>query len=129
MRTFLTIVLPLIAPTVLFLLWSWMQAKRAQAEARHEPIPSWQTWPWGRLLLIGALLSAATLGTLAILREGRPGMEYVPPHTENGELVPGKFVPVEEAGGEGGEGRTEYQGYGTAPPSLPNEQQRREGTR
>ncbi len=118
MRTFLTIVLPLIAPTIVFFVWSWFQARRARAEARHEPIPAWQTWPWGRLVLTGAVLAILTLSTFALLREGGPGMQYVPPHMEDGELVPGQFVPADEAPESG----SSYQGLGEGPPSLPNQQ-------
>lgn len=117
MRTFLTIVLPLIAPTIVFLVWSWFAKKRAEAEARHQPIPAWQTWPWARLMLAGAVLTGLTLSGVALFRDAPPGdTRYVPAHMEDGELVPGHYEPVEPSG----EGSRTYHGYGTAPPSLPN---------
>lgn len=116
MRTFLTIILPLIAPTVAFVVWTWFAKKRAEAEARHQPIPAWQTWPWARLTLAGAVLTALTLSAIALVRPNEPGMRYVPPRMENGELVPGHYEEIEE-----GEDSVEsYRGYGSTPPSLPN---------
>lgn len=116
-RTFLTIVLPLLAPTVVFFIWAWFAKRRADAEQRHEPIPSWQNWPWARLMLAGAVLTALTLSAVALMRDSPEGQRYVPPRMENGELIPGHFVPIEE--GEEGDGRS-YSGFGTTPPSLPN---------
>ncbi|MEQ8601690.1 MAG: DUF6111 family protein [Marivibrio sp.] len=126
MRTFLTVVLPLIAPTIVFFIWAWFAKKRAEKEERHEPIPAWQNWPWARLVLTGAVLTALTLSAVAMMREAAPGQRYVPPRIENGELIPGHFVPAEQD--ESGESKTgreseTFDGLGTAPPSLPNQRE------
>ncbi len=124
MRTFLTIILPLIAPTLVFFVWSWFAKRRAEAEQRHQPIPAWQTWPWARLSLAGAVLTALTLSAVAMMRDNPLGARYVPPRIENGELIPGHFVePKEEERGKERPRESEtFQGLGTAPPSLPNQE-------
>ncbi|HVC56720.1 MAG TPA: DUF6111 family protein [Stellaceae bacterium] len=84
LRVFLTIVLPLVLPTALYLLW--MGIVQRPGESRGA-LP----WPWlagaGALLLVLALL-------LVIDRSGssRSGV-YVPPRAENGRIVPGHFEP------------------------------------
>jgi len=82
-RVALTILLPLIAPTAIYLLWLYA-AGRAGASAK---LP----WTW---LIVGGLAAAA----LALLVVGidtggeSPGV-YVPPHVEGGTVVPGQVVP------------------------------------
>lgn len=123
MRTFLTIILPLIAPTLVFLVWRWFAMRRAEAEAHHQPLPAWQSWPWARLSLAGAVLTALTLSAVAMMRDNPIGARYVPPHMENGELIPGHFVdPEEGAEPEDRPSETQtFKGLGTPPPSLPNQ--------
>ena len=123
MRTVLTIILPLIAPTLAFLVWQWFARRKAAAEARHEPLQPWQTWPWAKLSLAGAVLTALTLSAVAMMRDNPMGARYVPPRYENGELIPGHFVEPGEGGETSPGGSREsdtYHGLGTAPPSLPN---------
>lgn len=123
MRTFLTIILPLIAPTVVFFVWQWFARRKAEAEARHEALRPWQTWPWAKLSLAGAVLTALTLSAVAMMRDNPMGARYVPPRIENGELIPGHFVEpgADDAQGAGGNRDSKtFHGLGTAPPSLPN---------
>lgn|GEM_PF-881669 len=120
MRTVLTIILPLIAPSLVFFIWAWFAKRRAKAEARHQPVPEWQKWPWARLMLAGAILTALTLSAVAMMRDNPLGSRYVPPRLENGELIPGHFMEKPAPGEEGATSDT-YHGLGTAPPTLPNQ--------
>lgn len=90
-RLFFTYVLPLIAPTLLYLLWNWLQLRRARAGKRAEQPPALEDTPW--LVLAGAgvsLLVVVVLGFAFFGGGTAPGLHYVPPHMEGGEIVPGQ---------------------------------------
>lgn len=88
-RLFFTFVLPLLAPTAIYLVWHTIQVRRVASGKRAEPTPSFAEMPWfilagaGISLLIVTLLGFALFGDSA-----KPGGVYVPPHMENGKLVP-----------------------------------------
>lgn len=88
-RLFFTYILPLIAPVLLYLAWNWLQVRRTVAGKRAEPPPSFAETPW--LLLAGAGISLLVVTLLAFFLVGdaaAPGKTYVPPHMEDGKLVP-----------------------------------------
>lgn len=90
-RLFFTYILPLIAPTILYLVWNWIQMRRALAGKRPEPPPSLENMPW--LVLAGAgvsLLVVVLLGLVMFGGGSPPGLEYQPPRFEGGEVVPGQ---------------------------------------
>ena len=83
-RVWLTVVLPLLLPTVLYVLW-------AGTTRRGRPAGLRQSWPW--LLAAGVAFSGCVL-LAAWLRTGGGGNgSYVPPHVEDGRVVPGQLVP------------------------------------
>jgi len=87
-RVFLTIVLPLLLPMALYIVW-------ALATNRIRPAGSAASWlhlPWAWLLLAGVALAAAVL--FYYVQFGVHGQgQYVPPHLQNGRIVPGHVVP------------------------------------
>jgi hypothetical protein len=88
-RLFFTYILPLIAPVGLYLVWNWIQVRRVTAGKRAEPTPSFAEMPW--LILAGAGVSLMVVTLLALFlfsTGGQPGGSYVPPHMENGKIVP-----------------------------------------
>jgi hypothetical protein len=88
-RLFFTFVLPLIAPTALYLAWNWIQLRRVAAGKRTEPTPTFAEMPW--LVLAGAGVSMLIVSLLAFAVMGggaKPGSTYIPPHMEDGKLVP-----------------------------------------
>jgi nicotinamide riboside transporter PnuC len=88
-RLFFTYILPLIAPVGLYLVWNWIQMRRVAAGKRAEPTPSFAEMPW--LILLGAGVSLMVVTLLALFlfsTGGKPGGSYVPPHMENGKIVP-----------------------------------------
>ncbi len=90
-RLFFTYVLPLIAPTLLYLVWNWLQLRRTLAGKRAEPPPTFAEMPWLVLLGAGVSLLIVVLLALALVGGGgTPGMEYVPPRLEDGRIVPGQ---------------------------------------
>lgn len=96
-RTFLTIALPLIAPTVAYLVWMHLRQRQREDEQAGRSIPSWQKWPWPWLVVSGALLAAVALVTLGYVDRSAENItkRYIPPHVENGEVVPGRFEDAE----------------------------------
>ena len=84
MRVFLTIVLPLLVPTAIYLLWVVVVG------ATHEGTAiSWTAMPWLWLAGAGAVLLAVVLFVVTV-RFGSPqeGV-YVPPRWEDGQIIPG----------------------------------------
>lgn len=94
MRPALQVLLPLVLPTLLFLLYAWYMRRRAVALGHPEP-PPWTQGPWGWLVIAGAALSAVSLIALALVGDdvNRGGI-YVPAKVIDGKLVPGHIDPA-----------------------------------
>lgn len=108
-RTLITIVLPLVLPTILYLGWaSWakkhIEANRAEAaanDASPEELAEYEiSTPWLRLILAGVALLLVGL-IISTLLGGRddPDSVYQPPREVDGEIQPGRFVPKDQAPG------------------------------
>ena len=92
LRTILTIVVPLIAPTVAYLIWMHFRAQQREEEAAGRPLSRWQKLPWPWLVLSGAALAVAAVLTIGYVdRSSDITRRYVPPHLEDGKVVPGYF--------------------------------------
>lgn len=92
-RLFFTFILPLILPALGYLAWNWLQLRRTLAGKRTEPPPDFADTPW--LILAGAGVSLLMVTLLALfLRDGggSPTDTYVPPHLENGKIIPGRTL-------------------------------------
>ena len=89
LRVFLTIVLPLLLPTALYVAWLWFMHWSANAE----PV-RWSALPLVWLAAAGVLLLALVLITVTVHfgepTEGR----YVPPRYEDGQVVPPHMEPL-----------------------------------
>jgi hypothetical protein len=88
-RELLTLFVPLLLPTVLYLAWlramRWSQAGGAV---------SWGRMPWVWLAASGVALAALVLFVVTVhFGTSVPGT-YVPPHVENGRIVPGRIEPA-----------------------------------
>lgn len=90
-RQILTIILPLVAPTILYLIWVKIRAKKQEAMAEGQPVPEWQKLPWPWLAGIGAVLTVITLLFTGLQADLSEKGKYIPPHMEDGRLVPGHF--------------------------------------
>lgn len=88
----ITFVLPLLAPTVVYFLWTYFRGKKAGNDGDATPSKPW-------LLLIGGglMLASAVTVILGIVTADPDRGTYVPPHMENGELVPGGYVQEDKA--------------------------------
>ena len=88
MRVFLTIVVPLILPTLLYMLYllalrPHMAGQQTGQTTRESRIP----WVW--LALVGALLMLITFFTVAHLEDAPPGSHYEPAKMKDGAIEPG----------------------------------------
>jgi predicted PurR-regulated permease PerM len=78
-RVLLEIVLPFLAPFVAFYLYRLL-VTRGQGFLERTP--------WSVLTALGLALACFALTLLAFMGGEPPGGEYVPPHVENGQIVP-----------------------------------------
>jgi len=99
-RILLNYIIPLLLPTAAYFLWLWLMRRYSGARggdagaaggaedegAETKPVP----WLW--LALAGLVLMAITLFALALRGGNTPGGTYVPPHIEDGRIVPGRVV-------------------------------------
>ncbi|MBB4266556.1 hypothetical protein [Roseospira visakhapatnamensis] len=108
MRVFLTVVLPLLTPSLLYVIWLVVRA-RLVASARGGAVPDdgpgadgsapaprfvGDTVPWMTLTLSGAALTVAvTLALYTTQSVGTPDSIYIPPRYEDGRIIPSQNVP------------------------------------
>jgi len=62
-----------------------------QPDPRNRSTDIWDDAPLIWLLLAGAILMLAVTLSFATFKGGAPGQVYVPPHLEDGHVVPGRF--------------------------------------
>jgi hypothetical protein len=97
LRVFFTIVLPLVAPTALYLVWlrvaHWPSGGASEGSPQGE-CERWAALPWVWLAASGAALLALVLFVVTVhFGTAQPGT-YVPPRWENGRIVPGHIEPT-----------------------------------
>jgi hypothetical protein len=88
LRVFLTIILPLLFPTVLYLLWIVVLRSPDQRGGI-----AWAAVPWVWLAGAGAILLALVLFVVTVHFGVRQEGVYVPPSWQNGRIVPGHIEP------------------------------------
>jgi hypothetical protein len=89
-RALLQIVLPLLLPTLIYVIWAVFFRK--PGAAGDEDGPHWvRQGPWLWLIAAGIVLMAAGLGFTAWTGGANPGGTYVPARLEDGRVVPGRF--------------------------------------
>jgi hypothetical protein len=86
-RILIEIALPFLLPSLLYLGWWWLIGRKRRA-ARGLP-DFLHRGPWLWLMLAGAVLLGAVLSLGALTGRGPTTGRYVPPHSENGRVVPG----------------------------------------
>ena len=87
-RVLLQYLLPLILPTVLYLIWA-MAVRDSGSGRRLATIVREGPWFW--LIVAGLVLAGGSLIITALTSGSEPGATYVAPRLENGRVVPGHF--------------------------------------
>lgn len=91
MKVFLTVVLPLLAPLVIYIAYMTLVEGRRVRVADGAALPAWWTTaPWARLVIAGVGCAAAVAVTLAMTGGQDPRDGYRPARLENGEIVRGQ---------------------------------------
>jgi hypothetical protein len=90
-REILTLVVPLLLPTVVYLLW--LRAARWSAVGHAV---AWHKLPWVWLALSGVVLTAVVLFVVTVGFGTAISGIYVPPQIENGRIVPGHIKPAKQ---------------------------------
>jgi hypothetical protein len=87
-RILTEIVIPLVLPIAGYAIWLHFARRRAAGSPAGTP-PTWQDAPWTWLAVAGILLAALSVLALGLFGGAPPGARYVPPHVEDGQVVPG----------------------------------------
>jgi hypothetical protein len=90
LRILLEIVLPFLAPFLLFFAYRLLVTKGSGLVERT---------PWFVLVVSGLVLACASLVSLAFTGGAEPGGRYEPARIEDGKIVPGAVRPPDEGGG------------------------------
>ena len=88
LRTALFHIALLLAPAVLFMIYLIVARKVRLSKSDTAKMLRDLPWPW--LLSIGIALMAASLVVLSMSSGDDRGGTYVPPHMEDGKVVPAK---------------------------------------
>lgn len=96
-RILLTVILPFLAPTIMYLVWMKIRRDRIRARNDGTPLPEWEKLPWPWLIGSGSVLVIIGFVFFGLQTEAKRDQIYVPPQMIDGELVPGHFIdPPEE---------------------------------
>lgn len=87
-RIILTYLVPFLLPLAGYTAWIWYRS--FYAERHGGEAPKFEQGPWPLMLFLGALLSLGVLSYSALNTGSPPDEIYVPPHLENGQVVPGR---------------------------------------
>lgn len=89
MRAFLTIVVPLLLPTLLYLAYLFFVRPRVVGPQGQTAQESARIWVW--LGVAGMVLAAITFFAVAELDGAPPGSRYEPAQLIDGKIQPGRF--------------------------------------
>ena len=86
-RALVQFLLPILLPTVLFVVWLAFTHYRGGADG--DVLTRFRDGPWFWLVLSGFVLMIGGLAYTGLTRGTHPGGTYVAPHVEGGRIVPG----------------------------------------
>jgi heme A synthase len=89
-RILVQILLPLIAPALLYWLIARMAQRRAQAQGKPADSVLAAETPWSWLIGAGLVLAVLVVVLTQAFEGGRPGAVYEPPRYEDGRIIPGR---------------------------------------
>ena len=83
---------PVLIPVLVYWLWFRTHVRKALKEGK--PAPLFRDGPWYWLVLASLLTAVACFVGLGASGESVKG-RYIPPHLENGVMVPGRVEPMQ----------------------------------
>lgn len=83
---------------------------------RHDEQAFSKPHPWTALFISGLVLVAASFVFWGLVEDANQRGVYVPPHLEDGRLVPGRVVPQSESGGRPSTGSADTERVETGGP-------------
>lgn len=86
-RILLNYILPLALPTLIYLIWATMAARRGN---KTSPLSE---GPWFMLAVAGFALMLAALAATVMYGSMEPGGKYRAPYSKDGKIVPGRMEP------------------------------------
>lgn len=81
---------PVLIPLIVY--WLWQMRARRIAKKNGAPEPRFRDGPWYWALLASLLTGVGCFLLLGLTHERNDG-RYIPPHMENGTVIPGKVAP------------------------------------
>ena len=84
---------PALLPLLCYLLWFWVVCRRAVAQGNTPP--RFRDGPVYWMILATLLIAAICLAAFATSQDAQRG-EYIPPHLEDGKMIPGQVKPAGE---------------------------------
>ncbi len=91
-RIFIMFIVPLVLPTVGWIIWRVFLAKPTLGPDGTPLDPLDEALPWGWLAPAGVVALVVVLGSLAFYGGARPGDVYVSPRLVDGKVVPGQHL-------------------------------------
>jgi hypothetical protein len=92
LRKLLTVVLPLMLPTLIYMTYM-MVGRRKAAASGAAPVRWWDGAPWTWLITGGVLLAAVVLVTVALTGGFDTSGAYHPAHLIDGKVIEGETTP------------------------------------
>ncbi|MBM3513304.1 MAG: hypothetical protein FJX59_06270 [Alphaproteobacteria bacterium] len=89
-RTLLQYGIPFLLPLAGYAAWVWY--RNAYADRHEGALPKFEEGPWPAMLLLGAVLMAASMAYTALTSGASSDATYVPPRVEDGKVIPGQFI-------------------------------------
>lgn len=87
-RVFLVVILPMLAPFILYGLYVWWARRQRAAAGDGRVLPGEEPVPWLWMALAGVVLMTASLLLVGFDRGVAPGTKVLPPAFVDGEVVP-----------------------------------------
>lgn len=84
-------IIPFLLPTAVYAAWLWYRARYLETHEGNAPGLEKGAWPF--TLFLGAVLVLIILAATALLGGGPANEHYVPPHLEDGKMIPGHLEP------------------------------------
>ena len=91
LRKFLTIILPLITPIIVYAIYVALARRKARL-AGEGRLPRWQEAPWSLIIASGITLMVIALIGHRFMTGVEPGAKVAPPRVVDGEIEPSRVV-------------------------------------